>query len=476
MKKDEFDGIYNLEVQKILLSHLIDDPDIFVRCRSIIKDEYFEDVLRRSVRFILQHADEYKEIPKPALIRAKTNTEISLLKDLDVDMNAEWFLEEIERFCRHRALENIMLESYDLIQKGQYSNIEARVKEAMTISLVSDLGIDYFGDPNERLRKMLEKSVKISTGWKTLDDKLFGGFERGGLNIYMGFSGSGKSIFLQNHAINWSLDGHNVVYFTLELSEELVALRLDAMLTGKATKDVLRSVDDTSFMIRMKGKKAGSIHIKKMPEGGTCTNDFRAYLKEYQIKTGLVPHAIVPDYLDLMYPNNKNMDMSNLFVKDKFVAEELRGLMHETNTFGATASQTNRQGGQAQGELEQSHIGGGISKINTADNLFGINAPFSMKEHGEVELIMIKARSSNAVGQRLKLRYDPTCMRITDGETQVDPEKPMSREELKQVVSTAPKSTVGVKPAIDDLMAASNILNDLAKNPMKSKRSSDIQL
>jgi hypothetical protein len=438
MKKDEFDGVYNEDVQRILLSHLIDDPDIFVRCRTIVKDEYFDDVLRRSVRFILSHADEHKAIPNPALIKAKTGTEIKRLSEFGAVMDQDWFLREIEQFCRHRALENIMLESYDLIQKGLYSNIEARVKEAMTISLVSDLGINYFGDPKERLRRMLDKSAKISTGWKTLDEKLYGGFERGGLNIFMGFSGSGKSLFLQNLALNWALAGYNVVYFTLELSEELVSLRLDSMLTGKSTKEVLKSVDDTSFMVTMKGKGAGSILIKKMTEGGTCTNDFRSYLKEYQIKTGLKPEAIISDYLDLMYPNNKSMDMSNLFVKDKFVAEELRGLMHETNTFGATASQTNRAGGQAQGELEQAHIGGGLSKINTTDNLFGINAPYNMKERGECELIMIKTRSSNAVGQRLKMKYDPPSMKISD-QDEPDFEKPMNREQAKEAHKEQPK-------------------------------------
>ena len=86
-----------------------------------------------------------------------------------------------------------------------------------------------------------------------------------------------------------------------------------------------------------------------MPEGSTTTNTLRAYLKEFQIKTGLKPDCLVVDYLDLMYPNNIKIDATSLFVKDKFVSEELRGLMHETNTFGATASQLNRQSIEAQG-------------------------------------------------------------------------------------------------------------------------------
>jgi hypothetical protein len=454
--KNEFDGIYNADVQRILLSHFIHDPDIFVRCRSIVQDVYFDDHLRRAVRFILTHADEHKDVPKPALIQAKTGVEIESLDAMKIMMNEDWFISEIEKFCRYKALENIILEGYDLLQKGESANIEARVKEAMCITLISDLGTNYFSDPKTRLNKIMDHSAKVSTGWTVLDDKLYGGFERGGLNIFMGFSGSGKSLFLQNLALTWALAGYNVVYFTLELDAELVALRLDAMLTGKSTQEILRSVDETSYTIIMKGKNAGSIHIKRMPGGGTCTNDFRAYMLEYQIKTGKKPHALISDYLDLMYPNAK-MDMSNLFVKDKFVSEELRGLMHETNTFGATASQTNREGGKHGDELEQAHIGGGLSKINTTDNLFGINAPYNMKEHGEVELILIKTRTSKGVGQRLRLAYNPDSMKISDLVTVVDPEKPLSRLEMSKI---AKAPVVTTTKAEGELTALSRLLAD----------------
>lgn len=467
----EFDGIYNIDVQRILLSHLIDDPDIFVRCRSILKDEYFDDQLRRAVRFILKHTDDHKAIPNPALIQAKTGTEIKKLSDFGEVMNTEWFMGEIERFCRHRALENIMLESYDLIQKGLYSNIEARVKDAMTISLVSDLGTNYFSDPKERLKRMLDRSAKISTGWKTLDDKLYGGFERGGLNLFSGNSGSGKSLFLQNLALNWVLDGYVVVYFTLELGADLVANRLDSMITGKSTKEVFQSVDDTSFMVAMKGKHAGTLVIKKMPEGGTCANDFRAYLKEFQIKMGFKADCVVVDYLDLMYPNNQKMDMSNLFVKDKYVAEELRGMMHETDTFGASASQLNRGSIEAQGDFDHSHIAGGISKINTADNVFAIYTHAGMRERGEYELIFLKTRSSSAVGQKIKLKYNPISMRIGDLDITDDVEKPMSKEELKQKVrepikKDPPKTQIAhlvAKPSDGELTTLAKLMT---KRPM----------
>jgi replicative DNA helicase len=182
----------------------------------------------------------------------------------------------------------------------------------------------------------------VSTGWAALDEKLFGGFARGGLNLFLGNPGAGKSLVLQNLALNWVLQGYQVVYFSLELAEDRISLKLDAMLTGRGTRDVLRQISDSGLMVKVAGKKAGHLHIKKYPGGGTNCNDFAAYIKEYEIVNGKKPDAIIIDYLDLMHPNAKNIDISNLFNKDKFVSEEIRALMHETNTFGASASQLTR--------------------------------------------------------------------------------------------------------------------------------------
>ena len=85
--KKEFDSIYNIEVQRILLSFLIEDADVFVRCRNILKDVYFDEQLRRAVRFILSHTDEHKAIPNPLLIQAKTGVEIKRLADFANDLD-----------------------------------------------------------------------------------------------------------------------------------------------------------------------------------------------------------------------------------------------------------------------------------------------------------------------------------------------------------------------------------------------------
>jgi len=65
-------------------------------------------------------------------------------------------------------------------------------------------------------------------------------------------------------------------------------------------------------------------------------------------------------------------------------------------------------------EFDHSHISGGISKINTADNVFGIFTSRAMRERGRYQLQLMKTRSSSGVGQKVELEFDIESLRIRD--------------------------------------------------------------
>jgi len=102
-----------------------------------------------------------------------------------------------------------------------------------------------------------------------------------------------------------------------------------------------------------------------------------------------------------------------LFVKDKYVSEELRNLAKELNVLFVTASQLNRSAVE-EVEFDHSHIAGGISKINTADNVFGIFTSRAMRERGKYQIQAMKTRSSSGVGQKVELEFDIETLRIRD--------------------------------------------------------------
>ena len=402
---------YGYDIQKVYLEMMLTDAESFVRCQAVFNPDTFDRKLQAPAKFLNDYVTEHNALPTFEMINAATDSNLKDPGQLQ-ENHYDWLLQEFETFSRHKALEAAILTSADLLEKGEYGPVEDLVKKAVQIGLQKDLGTDYFADPRSRLEAIKDKNGQVSTGWPALDKKLFGGFNRGELNIFAGGSGSGKSLFLANLGVNWALAGMNVIYLTFELSENLVSMRLDSMTTDIPSRDVFKSIDDVEMKVKMIGKKSGAFQVKYMPTGKNA-NDIRSYLKEYEIKTGKKVDVLLVDYLDLMHPIAAKISAENLFVKDKYVSEELRNLAMELNCLFVTASQLNRSSVE-EIEFDHSHISGGISKINTADNLIGIFTSRAMRERGRYQIQLMKTRSSSGVGQKIDLEFDVDSLRIRD--------------------------------------------------------------
>ena len=187
---------------------------------------------------------------------------------------------------------------------------------------------------------------------------------------------------------------------------------LDSMVSGYGTKEVMRNMDDVDLKVRMKAKGAGKLRVKQMPNGVNA-NDIRVFLREYEISCGEKVDCLLVDYLDLMMPISAKVSGSDLFIKDKYVSEELRNLAVEKDLLFVTASQLNR-GAVEEIEFDHHHIAGGISKIQTADNVVGIFTSNAMREKGRYQIQFMKTRSSSGVGTKVDLRFDPDTLRIED--------------------------------------------------------------
>ena len=85
----------------------------------------------------------------------------------------------------------------------------------------------------------------------------------------------------------------------------------------------------------------------------------------------------------------------------------------ELNTVFVTAAQLNR-GAVEEIEFDHSHISGGLSKIQTADNVIGIFTSRAMRERGRYQIQLMKTRSSSGVGAKVDLEFDIDSLRIRD--------------------------------------------------------------
>jgi len=457
---------YSADMQKLFVQFMLTEPQLFTRIMGIVDDRHFDREIRDVVKFLISYSNEYQTMPTVEQIKAETGQVVELLKD--IEQHSEWFIDEFETFCRHKAIERAIVNSADLLEEGRYGEVETTIKDAVQIGLTRSLGTDYFDDPRKRLQHLKDNNGQITTGWKDLDDKLYGGINRGEVTIFAGGSGSGKSLFIQNLCLNWVQMGLNVVYVTLELSEELSAMRIDAMVTDRSTRRIFKELDDVELQVRTVGKKSGMLRIKYMSSGSTI-NDVRAYLKELQIVTGQIVDCVCIDYLDLMIPITKKVAPGDLFIKDKYVTEEMRNFSMETQTVLVTASQLNRSAVE-EIEFDHSHIAGGISKIQTADNVIGIFTSNAMRERGQYQLQLLKTRSSSGVGSKINLVFDRDSLRISDSDLD-DDDLAIGNQDATTVTDILKRKTI----VTDNPSAIPPEKTESAKNlraMVKSKKSS----
>ena len=454
---------YNIDVQMLFLRMMITNAELYTRVMNIMNVANFDKTLRPVAEFMVEHSKKYNVMPEPVQVKATTGVEVDVIPELD-DGHYEWFLEEFEAFTKRQELERAILKSATLLEKGEYDPVEKLIKDAVQISLQRDMGTDYFADPRARLLALKSNNGQNSTGWPSMDQKLYGGFNRGELQIFAGGSGSGKSLFMQNLAVNWAQAGLSGVYITLELSEGLCSMRIDSMMTDTSSREIFKDIDNVEMKVKMVARKAGKLRIKYMPAQSTV-NDIRAYCKELQIQTGMKIDFLCVDYLDLLMPVSAKVSPSDLFVKDKYVSEELRNLSKELNVLFVTASQLNRTAVD-EIEFDHSHISGGISKINTADNVFGIFTSRSMRERGQYQLQLMKTRSSSGVGQKIELEFNIETLRITD-----------NAEEVKQYNQPSPNdimSKIRGNPTVNDKVQEvvepqeNKVIGDVQSSKLKS--------
>lgn len=435
---------YDSDVQELFLSMMLSEPELYVRCSNILKSSYFHKKLQPIVSFMQSYAEDYNGLPLPNIINAKFKTEIHEFKEKLAESEKEWFLDTVEDFCKRNAIAHAITEGSKMLENGEYGDLEKMVKDATLVSLQRDLGTNYFADPRGRLEKLKTMNGTLTTGWKTLDQKVYQ-IGYGELILFTAVSGGGKSVAMQNMTLNFALSGLNVVYFTLELSEELVAKRIDAMLTGISNANIFKNIDHVELQVKTAGKRAGNIFIKYIDPGST-PNDIKAYIREFTIQNGIKPDAVVIDYMDLMHPNQRRIDLSNLFVKDKLVAEALRGMAspQQFNFVCVSACQVNRSGYQETIPGMDS-MAGGISKAYTADLAINIHNTSHLRERGELEFQLVKTRNSGGNGQCVTMAYDVDTLRIldlpSDMEEVVDTETGEITEVVKQPsVTNAPNS------------------------------------
>jgi len=341
--------------------------------------------------------------------------------DFSVSKNYDWLLENTNVYLKDRAIKRAIVESVDLIDGGDgVDQIRNIIESALCKDIKIDIGLDYFSDLSERLKRVFNSSDnRIKTYYPTLDEIFNGGYPAYTLNMMIAATHGFKSQMMINIARRQVNNGVNVAMATLEMSTDMYAQRFDAAFTGydinriyinktmrgNFLKDIKHIKDDTG----------GSLFLKEYATGKATVNDFRVWIRELAMRDKK-PDIFYCDYLGLMKPEGTRK--GDLYQDGKAISEELRALGFEFNIPVVTVSQINRSGTFLDFEaLDSNSIADSFGISATADSMIVMGKDEDgMVYQNEIKWKNIKNRLGGRCGDMGKFYYDAKSLRIYDGQ------------------------------------------------------------
>ena len=401
-----------------IICMIISDGSVYTRVKPILKPEYFDKKYQFAISYLNDFTNNYSTLPTLEQLNNESRCNFIKVKEIVGNLGIQQsVLDMTEDFCKKRALEIAINDCYERLQKGDTSSLDTIIREAQSVGITKDLGINMWEGVGKYLHKLDKEMGVISTGLKELDNCFDGGLSWGQLNYVVSPSGGGKSICMANLAVNWAKMGYNVIYLTLELDKELVAKRMNSMFLNMPYREISKNIDKVAYTIETfaQNNKPGIIQVADLKMGSSA-NDINAYLQAYETSTGIIPEIIVVDYASILSPCDKRVDKNNINLKDKAIAEELREIARERThkgkrTMVMSANQITKDA-LSEMEFTLSNIAGGTTLVQTCDNLFSVRTNPAMKQAGEYEIKIMKSRNSGATDKKFKVGYNKDSLLI----------------------------------------------------------------
>lgn len=400
-------------IENVIFSNLVENEEYTRRVIPFLKPEYFTDNSDRLLyELINDYVQKYNRTPSKESLRIDldSTTKPGVTEDVyknvsgtiaelaaDKNSNMDWLVDQTEKFCQDKAIYIAVRAAIDIIDDakniGGRGAIPQLLSNALAVTFDSSIGHDYFDDSENRFKFYHEKSNRVPFDISLLNTITNGGLPNKTLTLLMAGPHVGKSLFMCHMAAANLYDGKNVLYISMEMSEEALAMRIDANLLDIPIGE-MGTIPQEMFekkMARVKGKTRGKLIIKEYPTAGAGAANFRHLLNELRIKKNFKPDIVYIDYLNICMSSRIAKGKVNSYDYMKSVAEELRGLAIEFNIPIVSATQTNRSG-FVNSDPGMEDVSESFGLAMTADAMFALIATDELKELNQILVKQLKNR------------------------------------------------------------------------------------
>ena len=402
---------FNDNIQRGILYLLKTKRDFYLQIINLVKPEYFEFPSHSKIfEAVNEYYSKYQKLPSDSFILEDVKNklapkeelfdyedELNYINSLDTSAidNPDYYMDLVERFAKNESMKQAIQQGITLLKDNRVEEIEEIVRNALTVRRTVDVGQNYFEDLSERWDRVfnIEFKERYKTIFPTLDKSLDGGLSRKELAMVVAPPGVGKSIYLVNQGVKSLTEGRQVLYISLEMSEDKIAQRFDSISTLIPQRELKRPETQLKvkerldlFADRFSGAK---LIIKEFPTGTATINTIRSLLVQLRNHEDFEPDLIIVDYMELMRPIRETLQE---YQAQQKIAEEMRGLAMEYKCLIWTATQTNRQGRSVK-LITDSELGDSYGKIRTCDFAVSLNQTEEELDNERMRVYVIKSRN-----------------------------------------------------------------------------------
>ena len=428
-------------IENTIIKNLIQNDTYTRKVIPFIKSEYFTESSEKLIfEEISNYFDKYTKSPTVEALLINLDNVTSkgdaivksskqLVENIETDDTPlDWLIDETEKWCKDRAIYIAVMDSIEVLDeksKRSTGEIPDLLKDALSVSFDTHIGHDQLEDADERFEFYNTEEEKMPFDLEYFNKITKGGLPNKTLNICLAGTGVGKSLFMCHMASNCLLMGKNVLYITMEMSEERIAERIDANTMNvpmKELPDVSKKEYDKKIQ-RIKNKTKGKLIVKEYPTAAAHVGHFRHLLQELNIKKDFRPDIIFIDYLNICASHRiRPGSGANSYTLVKSIAEELRGLAVEHDVPMVSATQTTRSGyGSTDIGLEDTSESFGLPA--TADLMFALITSDELEDLDQLVVKQLKNRYNDpTIFKRFVIGVDRSRMKLYDVEQEAQEE------------------------------------------------------
>ena len=359
-------------IQELIIKGFLLSPQLFCQFLPYVRKEFFLPQFQPLVSALIAFHESYRKPPCKESLRVLLNSDFEEIEktffSIQEPLDKPFIGDLTKGFLRKAILRKGILDSAELLEEGEYEEIEKILQKAL-LPIAEKQVISSLFAYKRLVYRNIERGEPTATLLYEVDRRLGGGVFPSTLNIVMAPTNMGKSMFLINMGAAAIMQGKTVFHFSLEMSAGQVLNRYDGRVTGYTYEELEAQADKVLLRLKyLREQFRGEVYVWHFPPSTASVATIQAEMEKQIVEKKEEVGLIIVDYGDLL----KHQPEKELRHRIAGSFTALRKLACDFEVPVWTATQANR-GAMHKKVIRVDDAAEDFEKMRIADNVFTLS-------------------------------------------------------------------------------------------------------